>query len=190
MGSGAMTSGKRWRSAWMRAGAVSCAVSCVLAGGCETMSEPVMGGGGTPNTAWSSGPFAPTRLVLHPLTHYEGPDGGRGAIIVCHLEFQDRWGDTVKGAGKLTVELYRPLGGPGQPARQELSWEVDLADLEINAAMYDPVTRTYRVQLGGLPGWVGDELAGEDASGLGVLLRARFSEIGGALLQGERTVRR
>lgn len=107
------------------------------------------------------GPFAPASLRVHPLTHLARDDQGR-AMIVCHIEFADRWGDTTKGIGQLAVRLYRPLGASGKSARQEAAWDIDLTDLQYNATLYDPVTRTYRVQLGGLPGWVGDLVGGDE----------------------------
>lgn len=120
------------------------------------------------------GPFAPATLRLHPLTRLGRDDQGR-ALIVCHIELADRWGDTTKGIGQLAVQLYRPVGASGQSARQDASWDIDLTDLELNASLYDPVTRTYRVQLGGLPGWVEGVIDGASGSPRGVIVRVALT---------------
>ncbi len=136
----------------------------VVLGGCAQRERPPQ---------WSSGgvsawPFAPAKMLLHPLTHVErGPDGS--AMIVCHVELLDYWGDTTKGVGKLTVQLFRPTGGGRAGATQDMVWNVDLEEPSFNASMYDPATRTYRLQLGGLPEWARGE---GDSTRL--LLRAKF----------------
>ncbi|MEM1184165.1 MAG: hypothetical protein AAGI53_04095 [Planctomycetota bacterium] len=103
------------------------------------------------------GPFAPESMRVFPLTHAEvTPEGG--AQVVLHLELRDRWGDTVKGTGQVKVRLYRGSANSGgllgsARQRQELTWDVDLTDLGLNAVLYDPSTRTYRIVLGELPEW-------------------------------------
>lgn len=97
------------------------------------------------------GPFAPARLRLHPLSHLERDEAGLPKRLVCHAEFQDRWFDSVKACGVLEVQLYRGSTTPGMD-EQVARWSVDLTDLEANARWFDPVTRTYRVQLD-LPAW-------------------------------------
>ena len=99
----------------------------------------------------TGGAFAPASLRVYPLTHGETSED-EGTRLVLHLELRDAWGDTVKGIGRLQVQLLRGgnLGGGG---RDERMWEVDMRDPEINAAYYDPATRTYRVQLRDLPPW-------------------------------------
>lgn len=99
-------------------------------------------------------PFSPMSIRIHPLTHIDSDAEGE-PLIILHVELRDRWGDPVKGAGSLLVELYRPASGPAAGLeQQELVWEVDLSDLEQNARLYDPPTRTYRLQLTSLPHWV------------------------------------
>lgn len=98
-------------------------------------------------------PFAPASIRVHPLTHFDRDADGR-AVLVAHVELLDAWNDTVKGVGALELQLYRPLGASGAVASQELAWRLDLNDAETNATLYDPATRTYRIQLGGLPAWV------------------------------------
>lgn len=50
---------------------------------------------------------------------------------------------------------------------QVARWSVDLTNLEANARWFDPVTRTYRVQLD-LPAWTGAGDDGVDAIAGGV----------------------
>lgn len=97
------------------------------------------------------GPFAPARLRLHPLSHLDRDEAGLPKRLVCHAEFQDRWFDSVKACGVVEVQLYRGSAAPGMD-EQVAKWTVDLTDLEANARWFDPVTRTYRVQLD-LPAW-------------------------------------
>ncbi len=103
----------------------------------------------------TGGPFAPASMRVYPLTHIEA-SGEDEARLVLHLELRDAWGDTVKGVGRLQVQLLRggDMGGGG---RDERMWEVDMRDPEANALYYDPATRTYRVQLRDLPAWVAEQ---------------------------------
>lgn len=124
-------------------------------------------------SAEASAMFAPVVMRLHPLTHVDRTPAGQ-PIIVCHIEFADAWGDTVKAAGELSVLLYRPSGAAGATGTQELRWDIDLTDPSTNAANYDPATRTYRLQLGRLPEWVaGVGQPGSDDQR--VVLRAIFT---------------
>lgn len=127
---------------------------------------PTRAGADTPN------PFAPASVRAHPLTHLDRDDEGK-PIIVLHAELRDRWGEPCKGAGTLVVELYRPSSGPASGLEtQELVWEVDLSDLDLNVRLYDPATRTYRLQLSDLPGWitVGDQEGADRRVRLNVVL--------------------
>lgn len=99
-------------------------------------------------------PFAPTSIRVHPLTHLDIGDDGQPMIIL-HVELRDFWGEACKGVGSVVVELYRPSTGPRAGLEvQELVWEVNLTDLQRNARLYDPATRTYRLQLANLPNWI------------------------------------
>lgn len=104
-------------------------------------------------------PFVPAIMTIHPLTRVDKDPSGK-MWIYCHIEFKDSWGDTVKAAGTLQVQLYRPTGlraaGPG---KQELVWNVDLSDMEKNASLYDPATRTYRLPLENPPAWLAQPTA-------------------------------
>lgn len=99
-------------------------------------------------------PFAPTSIRVHPLTHLDVDAAGL-PLLIMHVEMRDFWGETCKGVGAVVVELYRPSTGPRAGLEvQELVWEVDLTDLQRNARLYDPATRTYRLQLTNLPEWI------------------------------------
>lgn len=128
-------------------GALGLGASAVVSvGGCG-----VIGGAQRWEGDATLGPFAPARLRLHPLSHLERDEVGLPKRLVCHAEFQDRWFDSVKACGVIEVQLYRGSNTPGMD-EQIARWTVDLTDLEANARWFDPVTRTYRVQLD-LPAW-------------------------------------
>ena len=97
-----------------------------------------------------AGAFAPTRMRIHPLSHVDAPRDV-GPRIVLHLEFEDRFGHGVKAAGDLQITLLEP-GRRGPEAVSRL-WEAPFASLASNAGLFDPTTRTYRIELGGLPDW-------------------------------------
>lgn len=107
------------------------------------------------------GPFAPKAMRIHPLTHQEiGPAGG--ARVVLHMELKDAWGDSVKGIGRVQAQVWRE----GESQDRAVRWDVDLRSLEENARFYDPATRTYRIVLGGLPGWLDEAVrAGRGGGG-------------------------
>jgi len=87
-------------------------------------------------------------VSIFPLTQLQLDDQGEPWLLL-FIELQDRWSDPVKAVGWLTVFL-EPTGGNTGRAH-EARWDVDLSDASVNSALFDPVTRTYRVQLGGLP---------------------------------------
>ncbi len=178
-------------------------------------------------------PFAPTTMRIHPLTHLDArssprrgageanatlgaaSDGGRGGggggvtsagggdVLMLHVELTDAYGDTVKGLGKLAVQLYRRTPGsesgagggggagssPGSAAgsgplseTQDSRWDIaELAEPDGNAKRFDPATRTYRLQLKA-PDWVAGELA---RSGGWVRVRCVFAA---ATRRGERVL--
>jgi hypothetical protein len=109
-------------------------------------------------------PFAPTSLRIHPLTHVD--IGPKQSQVVLHFELLDRYGDSVKGLGKLSIELYKPGAGmtPGIET-QELSWDVPgMDDPDQNTRRFDLATRTYRVPLSAPP-WVQDAISPEHGPG-------------------------
>lgn len=141
---------------------------CVALGGCQSA------GGRASERAYVAeasraglplaGAFAPTRMRIHPLSHADAPRD-IGPRIVLHLEFEDRFGHFVKAAGDLKITLLEP-GRRGPEAVSRL-WEAPFADLDRNAGLFDPTTRTYRIELGGLPSWAESYARGEsEADGL------------------------
>lgn len=107
-------------------------------------------------------PFAPASMQVYPLTHLDRDDDGR-ARIVAHLDLRDAWGESVRGVGMLRILLYRRAEElSGRLDQQELAWDIDLNDLELNTSFYDRATRTYRVPLVGVPGWVEEMLVAEE----------------------------
>ncbi len=145
-----------------------CCVCCAgWLGGCGTLgwdwTEPR-----THNRALKPGynAFAAQAIRIHPLTHFAMVDGQ--AEIVCHIEMLDRWGDSVKALGTLQLQLYKPEErAKATSAVQILKWDVDLTDETFNAGAYDPATRTYRLSLGGLPVWIAQAVAKQQAEGGG-----------------------
>jgi hypothetical protein len=123
-------------------------------------------------------PFAPTSMQIHPLTRIDRDSAGL-LWIICHIELRDAWNDPVKGAGQVQLQLYRPAGRLSGTGVQELTWDVDLTDLERKAALYDAATRTYRFPLREAPQWLADApdttLLGPAGRGL---LRAVFTTAG------------
>jgi len=103
------------------------------------------------------GPFAPSGMRVHPLTHAEVVDGD--VRVVLHMEVRDGWGDTIKGVGRVTVRLRK--SGASTIGESGVKWEIDLRDLATNVSYFDSVTRTYRFVISGLPGWFADEGRGK-----------------------------
>lgn len=127
-----------------------CALACagaVVSGCVGPADRPV------PANWNPSDPFGAVSMRVYPLTHVERPASGQPRLV-CHVEFTDRWYDTVKAAGTLEIQLFRS-GDAAGTEQQRATWEVDLTDLERNAEWFDPVTRTYRIQLD-MPGWADD----------------------------------
>lgn len=123
--------------------------------------------------------FAPKSVRVYPLTHLGRDETGQPAII-CHIELRDRWGDSVKALGPLQVQLYRPDGGlDAASATQILVWDVPLQDEQENALSYDPATQTYRLELVGLPDWIGQRVDPDPARPrVRLELRAVFQTLG------------
>jgi len=144
----------------MRAPILITLAATLAAGGCALRPKPplehmIAGPGGVQY------PFAVASIVIHPLTRVNRDSKGK-LWIICHLEFRDAWGDTTKGIGSLKIQLYRPTGGRAAGlGTQEASWDVNLSDLDTNASLYDPATRTYRLPLEGAPAWVGESAGGD-----------------------------
>lgn len=136
-------------------------VVALSSGGCVSLWDAPPKAGRATLTSNAS-PFAAVSLRVHPLTHIGTGKDGKPRLLA-HIELRDRWGDATKGIGKLTLRLFGPLGGTG--ASQELTrWDVDLADLDLNATLFDPSTHTYRLQLAGVPEWLASMTPGNAAS--------------------------
>ena len=148
------------------AAALGGAWCCLGPGGCVGPDDRAAPANWNP-----SDPFTPVRMRIYPLTHVERGSSGP-ARLVCHFEFSDRWFDTTKAAGKLEIQLYR--AGPGAGTEeQRVKWDIDLTNLDRNAEWFDPVTRTYRVQLD-LPAWA------DEGPGSQFRLHATFTPTGAA----------
>lgn len=155
---------------------------CVLAGAQGCGSHTRVDFRDTPGSGPVTNPFVPASMVIHPLTRVDA-DAKSRQWLFCHVEFKDSWGDTVKAVGKLTVELYRPTGPRSAGlGRQELVWTVDMSDLERNASLYDPATRTYRLPLENPPTWLTDRTPDQPRG----RLRAVF--VTGGAREGTRTL--
>lgn len=93
-------------------------------------------------------------MTLHPLTRIDRDPHG-APMIIAYVDIRDAWGDPVKALGALQVQLYRPATGPVAGLdEQELTWDLDLSELDLNARLYDHVTRMYRLPLLEAPDWV------------------------------------
>jgi len=116
--------------------------------GCQSGPGP----SAPPSAAATACPFAPAVVRIHPLTHVDAKAPGVAAdqcLLVLHLELRDRFGDAVKGVGRLKVELYKPGSGiaPGIET-QAIVWDVPaFAEPDSNSSRFDPSTRTYRLPL-------------------------------------------
>lgn len=95
-------------------------------------------------------PFRPATLRIHPLTHADRT--ATPTRLILHLEFQDRYGDSVKALGKLRIEMGEE-GAIGANVRQT-AWAIpELAEPEENVKRFETATRTYRIILNA-PAWV------------------------------------
>lgn len=122
-------------------------------------------------------PFAPARMKLHALSRIDRDPEGL-PMLVAYLDIRDQWDDPTKAIGALQLQLYRPAGGPVSGMdEQELTWDLDLSDLDHNSRLYDPVTHMYRLPLLEAPAWVLPE-EGRDAPRL--RLRAVLNTYGPA----------
>jgi hypothetical protein len=162
---------------------------------CLTGCAPTPGtqGWGPNAGATERGPFGPASMRVFPLTRLDADAAGK-PMIVCHIEFRDAWGDSVKAAGRLQINMSGSTGGSG--SRQELpplAWDIDLSDLKRNTSLYDRATRTYRIQLVDLPATLAASLtapADGPPAPWRIVLRATLSSPAGgpALLQDEYTL--
>jgi hypothetical protein len=122
-------------------------------------------------------PYWPRSLRVHPLTRLMTEDRTGDLILEVRVELFDVDGDTSKGAGVLTVELYDL--GDERSEHLLADWVVDLADETKNRLHFDEVTRTYLLRLQLTPAQVPPE----------PVVRARFESIEGRMMSGELRVR-
>ncbi|HRQ73228.1 MAG TPA: hypothetical protein PLU35_09395 [Phycisphaerales bacterium] len=135
---------------------IVCAATQAFVPGCAI--TPAGSDAGPSEMAAMRNPFAPTAIRIYPLTHLTR-DPEHGDVIMCHVELKDRWGDAVKAVGELEVQLFS-YPTDGSTLRQEAAWPVpEMAQPDVNSALFDPATRTYRLRLGSVPGWVRDMIA-------------------------------
>ncbi|GIW74219.1 MAG: hypothetical protein KatS3mg103_0741 [Phycisphaerales bacterium] len=100
-------------------------------------------------------PFVPHRVLVHPLTRAARGEDGRWALRV-HFLFLDAWDDQVKGLGRAQVQLHALGRWEGRPI-DPIAWEaIDLNDLTANRRHYDPITRTYVLEVPepAMPAWL------------------------------------
>ena len=157
-------------------------VACIFGVGCT-------GGGKMWPETGVPYPFAPTSVRIHPLTHLDRTDDGEH-VLVCHIELLDPWGESVRGVGQLKVSLF----GPARPvSTEDALWRFDLNNLKTNRTLYDPATRTYRLQLIELPAWVVEMGSGTGSAASGSIV-AELTMVGvdgqTIVVRGRETLRR
>lgn len=135
------------------------------------------------------GPFRPSVMRVHPLTHTETRADGE-PVMVLHVELKDSWGDTVKGVGQVQVQLRR-ASGTSTIGDRGTRWDLDLREIEENISYFDSATRTYRIVLGGLPDWLGESVlaAKPEAARVRVLFRTAKADGEAVVLQDEFVMR-
>jgi hypothetical protein len=145
-------------------------------------SAVAAGEGGKQIEAW---PFVPVSIRIHPIS--QAQVDGKGPRIVCHVECRDVTGETTKAVGTLRVEVLEPMRTV-EPGMEQVAaaWVTDLNDLENNAKLYDAATRTYRLSLRQLPGFMVESLSdASKRSGRSAVLRATLEP---AHLPGQKNV--
>ncbi|MBL4698154.1 MAG: hypothetical protein JKX70_04905 [Phycisphaerales bacterium] len=173
-------------------GACICLLSMlpmVYIGGCSTsfiFQEQIVR---TDDLLAVPGPFRPSVMRVHPLTHTELDADGQ-AVMILHVELKDPWGDTVKGVGQVQVQL-RKESATSVVGNRGTRWDIDLRDIEVNVSYFDSATRTYRFVIGGLPGWLSDSVETQEAIGARVRVLFRTSKADGeaVVLQDEYVMR-
>lgn len=135
------------------------------------------------------GPFRPSAMRVHPLTHTETRGSGE-AVIVLHIELKDPWGDTVKGVGQVQVQL-RKASATSTIGDHGTRWDIDLRDIETNVSYFDSATRTYRIVLGELPDWLDQSVRGSvpEPARVRVLFRTAKADGETVVLQDEFVMR-
>ncbi len=180
----------RWRTVRgpVRAlGAVGVLGALAALASCGLEPKPLPAPGSVIEAEAPANPFAPVGVRVHPLTRLvPGRRAGEATTIDAHIELIDQAGDSVKGAGLLTIELYRGVGPISVVGQQDqvMRWALDLAQPETNRLAYDRVTRTYRVTLTDLPAALQAPRGGASHEE-NLSLRVRLTTPGGRQVSGE-----
>ena len=97
-----------------------------------------------PAIAVENWPYVPATMRVHPLSRVvpSAEPGTPPHAEVC-VQCLDLDGDATRGVGELSVQV----GAEGERVRR------NLGDAAVNRASWDPVTRTYRLQLPVPPGF-------------------------------------
>jgi hypothetical protein len=100
-------------------------------------------GSGTGGTLWRA---VPVDLRVYPSTRFIREENE--PILEARLELFDEMGDSVKGAGKVFLELYAgDREGAREIGRRLYTWNLTLETLEDQRKYYDPITRAYLFRL-------------------------------------------
>ncbi len=135
------------------------------------------------------GPFRPSAMRVHPLTHTEIRSDGE-PVLVLHVELKDSWGDTVKGVGQVQVQL-RKASATSTIGDRGTRWDIDLRQIETNISFFDSATRTYRIVLGSLPDWLDQSVraGAPEAARVRALFRTAKADGEAVVLQDEFVMR-
>jgi hypothetical protein len=148
---------------------IACAMLLCGCNGVQVFQEQVVR---TDDYLAVPGPFRPSVMRVHPLTHTELSAEG-DPVLILHMELKDPWGDTVKGVGQLQVQVYQ-TGLGSAIGNQGTRWDIDLREIEANVSYFDSATRTYRFVIGGLPEWLSTQVRDFDADDVDGRIRALF----------------
>lgn len=138
--------------------------------------------GGTPTgtTSWLA--FPPVSMGIHPLTRIVRDTETGHSRIEAHIELIDAYDHFVKGLGSFLFESASLEGEPLEhPDGSAIHWQIDARTPSAASEPFDPLTRTYRFVLTGVP----ESATRADA----LLLRVTFVPTAGERLRAERPIR-
>lgn len=159
-------------------------ISPVAAGAADGAGDESGAGAGVGGRGTEVWPFAPRSVRVHPLTHVDTPDPGGEGTLILHVELRDRFNDSVKSVGQMSVELTSGTPGAGfaTGSQTRVRWDIgDITDPQASSRRFDPSTRTYRIPLKSPP-WVSRWLNDENERRGGpdhLTLRVTFSPTAG-----------
>lgn len=92
-------------------------------------------------------PLRPVAMRFHPFTRMKQVDGDW--MIEARLELTDVAGDVCKGVGEFRFELYADPATESRSGneRRLYQWFVSIERIPDNTRLWDPVSRTYRLDL-------------------------------------------